>query len=395
MSSYFKKRLSKIKSDYEKLIKRKNKIDNTFYNGILDRYIFPVVTASHVPIEWRYDLDERSNPFFMERMGINSTFNAGAIELNDKILLVVRVEGYDRKSFFAVAESKNGIDNFKFWDKPILMPEPPDEKETNIYDMRLVKHQDGWIYGLFCSEDRDPKASPSDLSSAVARCGIARTRDLISWERLPNLKSKYQQRNVVLHPEFVNGKYALYTRPADDFISAGTGSGIGFSLVDSMENAEIKEEKTIDERVYHTIKEVKNGLGPAPIKTEKGWLHIAHGVRNTAAGLRYVLYAFLCDLDDPSRVIAKPGGYLLAPQNEERIGDVSNVLFSNGAVLRKDGTFFLYYASSDTRLHVATSTVDRMLDYVLNTPPDGLRSYICVKQRLELIEKNQRLRSNQ
>lgn len=387
MANVFRSRVRRIRAEHERLLRRRNRPDPRWSNGVFERYLYPVVTAAHVPLEWRYDFDERTNPYFMERLGVNATFNAGAMEWEGKIVLMVRVEGYDRKSFFAVAESPNGVDNFRFWPEPVVMPEPP-EGETNIYDMRLVRHEDGWIYGLFCSEDRDPNAAPGDLSAAVARCGIARTKDLVRWERLPNLKSRHQQRNVVLHPEFVKGKYALYTRPADDFISAGRGGGIGFALVDSMERAEVTDEVIIDERAYHTIKEVKNGLGPAPLKTPKGWLHIAHGVRGCAAGLRYVLYAYLCDLDDPSKVIARPGGYLMAPEFEERVGDVSNVLFTNGAVMRKDGTIFLYYGSSDTRLHVAVTDVDRMLDYVLNTPPDGLRSSVCVRQRLDLIRKN-------
>ena len=324
----------------------------------------------------------------MERLGINCTFNSGAIEHKGKILLAVRVEGNDRKSFFAIAESKNGIDNFKFWDYPIAMPET-ENPDTNVYDMRLVKHEDGWIYGLFCTERKDPSVSATDTSSAIAQCGIARTKDFIKWERLPDLKSKSpQQRNVVLHPEFINGKYAFYTRPQDGFIEAGTGGGIGWGLSDSIENAVLENETIIDDRVYHTIKEVKNGLGPAPIKTEKGWLQLAHGVRNTAAGLRYVLYLFLTDLKEPNKVIAKPGGHFIAPQDDERVGDVSNVVFSNGWVKRDNGQVLIYYASSDTRMHVAESTIDKLLDYVLNTPEDGLRSAACVEQRIKLIKKN-------
>jgi 4-O-beta-D-mannosyl-D-glucose phosphorylase len=390
MSNSFKSRVKNVRAEHERLLARKNRVDKRWSNGLLDRYENPVVTAAHAPLEWRYDFDEAANPYFMERLGMNAAFNAGAIELeNGNIALMVRLEGYDRKSFFAVAESPNGIDNFRFRERPVMMPEPP-EGETNVYDMRLVRHEDGWIYGLFCSEDHDPKAKPGDLSSAVARCGIARTKDLDNWERLPNLKSSHQQRNVVLHPEFVNGKYALYTRPADDFITAGSGGGIGFALVDSMEHAEVKEEKIIDERFYHTIKEVKNGQGPAPFKTAKGWLSIAHAVRGCAAGMRYVLYAYLADLKDPSKVVARPGGYLLAPEFDERIGDVSNVLFVNGAVVKSDGRMFIYYASSDTRMHVAVTTVDKMLDYVMNTPEDPLKSAACVKQRLALIEKNRK-----
>ncbi|MCP2239052.1 glycoside hydrolase family 130 protein [Thermoanaerobacterium thermosaccharolyticum] len=372
---------------YEDLINRKNEKTED-YNGIFDRYKYPVLTREHTPLFWRYDLDERTNPYFMERLGINAVFNPGAIELDGKFYLVARVEGYDRKSFFAVAESDSGIDGFKFWDYPVefddLYPE-----ETNVYDMRLTKHEDGWIYGVFCSESKDPNAPPGDLSSAIASAGIVRTKDLKKWERLPNLKTKSpQQRNVVLHPEFVNGKYAFYTRPQDDFIEAGSGSGICFGLCDDIENPVIDEEKLVSPRVYHTITEVKNGAGCVPIKTEKGWIHIAHGVRNTAAGLRYVIYLFVTDLNDPSKVIAAPGGYLIAPRGEERVGDVSNVVFTNGAIARDNGDVYIYYASSDTRIHVATTTVDRLLDYAFNTPPDALRSIDCVKQRKELIKKN-------
>lgn len=372
---------------YEDLINRKNEKTED-YNGIFDRYKYPVLTREHTPLFWRYDLDERTNPYFMERLGINAVFNPGAIELDGKFYLVARVEGYDRKSFFAVAESVSGIDGFKFWDYPVefddLYPE-----ETNVYDMRLTKHEDGWIYGVFCSESKDPNAPPGDLSSAIASAGIVRTKDLKKWERFPNLKTKSpQQRNVVLHPEFVNGKYAFYTRPQDDFIEAGSGSGICFGLCDNIENPVIDEEKLVSPRVYHTITEVKNGAGCVPIKTEKGWIHIAHGVRNTAAGLRYVIYLFVTDLNDPSKVIAAPGGYLIAPRGEERVGDVSNVVFTNGVIARDNGDVYIYYASSDTRIHVATTTVDRLLDYAFNTPPDALRSLDCVKQRKELIKKN-------
>jgi len=372
---------------YEDLINRKNEKTED-YNGIFDRYKYPVLTREHTPLFWRYDLDERTNPYFMERLGINAVFNPGAIELDGKFYLVARVEGYDRKSFFAVAESDSGIDGFKFWDYPVefddLYPE-----ETNVYDMRLTKHEDGWIYGVFCSESKDPNAPPGDLSSAIASAGIVRTKDLKKWERLPNLKTKSpQQRNVVLHPEFVNGKYAFYTRPQDDFIEAGSGSGICFGLCDDIENPVIDEEKLVSPRVYHTITEVKNGAGCVPIKTEKGWIHIAHGVRNTAARLRYVIYLFVTDLNDPSKVIAAPGGYLIAPRGEERVGDVSNVVFTNGVIARDNGDVYIYYASSDTRIHVATTTVDRLLDYAFNTPPDALRSLDCVKQRKELIKKN-------
>ena len=386
----FQKKVRQLFQQHEKLIRRKNlKLKDG--NGIFDRYQHPVVTAEHTPIFWRYDLDPKTNPHLMERMGINATFNAGAIEHEGKILVLARVEGADRKSFLAVTESANGIDNFRFWDYPILMPETSDP-DVNVYDIRVVRHEDGWIYGLFCTERKDPKAPLWDTSSAVAQCGLARTKDLKKWERLPDLKTKSpQQRNVVLHPEFVNGKYALYTRPQDEFIQAGKGGGIGWGLCSSMQNAVVEEEVIMDNREYHTIKEVKNGLGPAPIKTAKGWLHLAHGVRNTAAGLRYVLYMFLCELERPQVITHRPAGYFMGPQGDERIGDVSNVVFSNGWVARKNGDVLVYYGSSDTRLHVATSTVDRLLDYVLNTPEDPLRSYACVEQRYALIEKNLRL----
>ncbi|MGE5315728.1 MAG: glycosidase [Acidobacteriota bacterium] len=373
--------------DHERLIRRKNRRQRGG-NGLFDRYEYPVLTAGHTPVFWRYDLDRKTNPFLMERLGVNAAFNAGAIEHEGRILLFVRVEGADRKSFFAVAESPNGIDNFRFWDYPIVMPET-EEPDTNVYDLRVVKHEDGWYYGLFCTERRDPHAEPFDLSSAVAQCGIARTKNFVSWERLPDLKTHSpQQRNVVLHPEFVQGRYAFYTRPQDGFISTGSGGGIGWGLSDSIDHAKIDEELIVDERRYHTINEVKNGLGPAPIRTEKGWLHLAHGVRATAAGLRYVLYMFLTDLKEPHKVIAKPGGYLIAPRGMERVGDVSNVVFSNGWVPRSNGDVLLYYASSDTRMHVAVSTVEKLLDYVLQTPPDGLRSAASVEQRTALIAKN-------
>jgi 4-O-beta-D-mannosyl-D-glucose phosphorylase len=386
----FQTKVRQLFQQHEKLIRRKNsKLKNG--NGIFDRYENPVVTAEHTPIFWRYDLDPKTNPHLMERMGINATFNAGAIEHEGKILVLARVEGADRKSFLAVTESANGVDNFRFWDYPILMPETSDP-DVNLYDIRVVRHEDGWVYGLFCTERKDPKAPAWDTSSAVAQCGLARTNDLKNWERLPDLKTKSpQQRNVVLHPEFVNGKYALYTRPQDEFIQAGKGGGIGWGLCSSMENAVVEEEVIMDNREYHTIKEVKNGLGPAPIKTEKGWLHLAHGVRNTAAGLRYVLYMFLCELERPQVITHRPAGYFMGPQEDERIGDVSNVVFSNGWVARKNGEVLIYYGSSDTRLHVATSTVDRLLDYALNTPEDPLRSYACVEQRYALIKKNLQL----
>ncbi len=374
-------------AEHKRLIERPNEALPES-NGWFRRYRYPVLTGAHTPLFWRYDLDPETNPFFMERLGINAAFNVGAMEWNGSIVLMARVEGVDRKSFFAVAESPNGIDNFVFWDYPVVMPETADP-ETNVYDMRLVAHEDGWIYGLFCAERKDQNAAPGDLSSAVAQCGIARTHDLKTWERLDDLRTKSaQQRNCVLHPEFVNGKYALYTRPQDSFIEAGRGGGIGWGLAKSMEHAVIEEDEIIiDRREYHTINEVKNGLGPAPIKTDKGWLHLAHGVRNTAAGLRYVVYVFLADLNEPWRVIAKPGGYFLAPTGEERIGDVSNVTFSNGW-MRRGGDVYIYYGASDTRTNVVTTTVDRLLDYVLNTPPDPLRSALCVQQRIALIKKN-------
>ncbi len=384
----FDAKVKKLFADHKRFVARKNpKAKET--NGVYYRYKYPVLTGEHTPVFWRYDLDHKSNPNLMERLSMNCAFNPGAVEFDGKICLVARTEGVDRKSFFAIAESKSGVDNFKFWDYPILLPETSDP-DINVYDMRLVRHEDGWIYGLFCSERKDPSAPRGDLSSATAQCGIVRTKDLKNWERLDDLKTTSpQQRNVVLHPEFINGKYALYTRPQDGFISAGSGGGIGWGLCDNMEHAVIIGTETIvDDRQYHTIKEVKNGLGPAPIKTEKGWLQLAHGVRACAAGLRYVIYAFLTKLDEPNKLIAEPGGYLIAPQGEERIGDVSNVVFTNGWVARKNGQLFIYYASSDTRCHVAETTVDLMLDYVLNTPPEAGRSFACVQQRHKLISKN-------
>ncbi|MGA3045159.1 MAG: glycosidase [Terracidiphilus sp.] len=383
----FRERVQDLVKQQEKLLARRNRKARGG-NGIYDRYRFPVLTAAHAPITWRYDLDRTTNPFLLERIGVNAAFNAGALLHEGKYLVVARVEGADRKSFFAVAESSNGVDNFRFWDYPILMPETA-APDINVYDMRLVKHQDGWIYGLFCTERKDPKTPEWDTSSAVAQCGIARTRDLKTWERFEDLKSKSpQQRNVVLHPELVDGKYAFYTRPQDDFIQAGKGGGIGWGLAPSIERAVIQKEIIMDNRAYHTIQEVKNGLGPAPIKTEQGWLHLAHGVRNTAAGLRYVLYLFLADLKRPWVITHKPAGYFIAPEGEERVGDVSNVVFSNGWIEGKNGEVFVYYASSDTRLHVATTSVGRLLDYVRNTPADPLRSYACVEQRYALIKKN-------
>lgn len=382
----FKKALKQIIDEHKSIIEKSN-ICLTQGNGVFDRYENPVVTAAHVPVNWRYDLNPVTNPYLMERIGVNGTFNAGAIKFNGKYILMVRVEGYDRKSFFAVAESPNGIDNFRFWDEPVTMPEK-ENPDTNVYDMRLTAHEDGWIYGIFCTERKDPDAPAGDLSSAVAAAGIARTKDLINWERLPDLKTRSQQRNVVLHPLFVDGKYALYTRPQDSFIDAGKGGGIGWALIDDIKNAEIKTEEIINFRQYHTIKELKNGEGPHPIKTEKGWLHLAHGVRMCAAGLRYVLYLYMTDLEDPTKIIAEPAGYFMAPQGEERIGDVSNVLFSNGWIADEDGKVFIYYASSDTRMHVATSTIEKLVDYCMNTKPDGLRSATSVQTIKELIKKN-------
>ncbi|HBK30359.1 MAG TPA: glycosidase [Porphyromonadaceae bacterium] len=386
MSDSIKRRLESITAEYEKLLSIKNEPE-LYGNGIFERYKNPVLTAAHVPVFWKYDFDETSNPFFMERIGINATMNAGAIKWQGKYLLVVRVEGADRKSFFAMAESPNGIDNFRFWDYPISIPENGDPA-TNLYDMRLTQHEDGWIYGLFCVERFDETAEQGDLSKAKATAGIVRTKDFKTWERLPDVESTSQQRNVVLHPEFVNGKYALYTRPQDGFINAGSGLGIGWALVDDITRAVITEETIVDRRFYHTIKELKNGEGPAPIKTPKGWVHLAHGVRACAAGLRYVLYLYMTSLEDPSKLIASPGGYFMAPEGEERIGDVSNVLFSNGWIADNDGTVFIYYASSDTRMHVATSSVERLVDYCLHTPEDGLSSHASVETLSRQIRKN-------
>jgi 4-O-beta-D-mannosyl-D-glucose phosphorylase len=385
----FDQRMKQLRQDHQNLLQRRNRKQRQG-NGIFDRYEFPVLTAGHTPLTWRYDFDPAANPQLMTRLGINCAFNVGAMEWNGNIVLMARVEGWDRKSFFAVAESKSGIDRFEFWDYPVRMPDY-EPQETNLYDMRLVRHEDGWIYGLFCAERHDD-SKPGDLSAAIARCGIARTKDLVKWERLADLKTNsLHQRNCVLHPEFVGGKYAFYTRPMADFAATGSGDGIGWGLCDDIENAVIGREQIIDPRFYHTIKEGKNGLGPAPIRTERGWLHLAHGVRNTAAGMRYVLYLFLCDLNDPTRMIKAPGGYFMAPEGEERIGDVSNVVFANGWVARSNGEVYIYYGGSDTRTYVATSTVDQLLDYVLHTPEDGMRSRICVDQRCRLIEKNLRL----
>lgn len=376
-----------IFAKYEELINKKNEVNKDFYNGVYDRYVNPVLTRDHIPPTWMYDLNEETNPYCMKRLGVNAVMNSGAIELNGKFYLVARIEGDDRKSFFGVAESPNGIDNFKFWDYPILLDDTCPE-ETNVYDMRLTKHEDGYIYGVFCSESKD--TTVNDLSAAVAAAGIVRTKDLKTWERLDNLTTlrSPQQRNVVLHPEFVNGKYAFYTRPMDDFIETGSGGGVGFGLCDDITHAVIDEEKMTSLRKYHTITEAKNGAGATPIKTDRGWIHIAHGVRNTAAGLRYVIYAFATDLNDPSKVIAEPSGMLIGPRDWERVGDVSNVVFTNGAIARENGDVFIYYASSDTRMHVATTTIDKLIDYVFNTPSDPLRSVKCVEQRCELIKKN-------
>jgi 4-O-beta-D-mannosyl-D-glucose phosphorylase len=387
MNTAFEKRLAELQTAYEQLVTRQN-VKETLGNGVYDRYQQPVLTAQHTPVFWRYDIDKKTNPYLMERFGINATFNAGAIKLNDKYYLVARVEGADRKSFFAVAESPNGIDNFRFWDYPVQLPQTG-EPDTNVYDMRLVQHEDGWIYGLFCTERKDPSAPVGDESSAIAQCGIVRTKDLLNWERLADLKTRSpQQRNVVLHPEFVNGKYAFYTRPQDGFINTGKGGGIGFGLSACIECAVVEEEVVIDPKAYHTIYEAKNGLGPAPIKTDKGWLHLAHGVRATAAGLRYTLYLFMTDLHDLTNVTCKPAGYFMAPEGGERVGDVSNVLFSNGWILDDDGTVFIYYASSDTRLHVATSSVERLLDYCLHTAADGMTSATSVDTLISIIHKN-------
>ncbi len=370
----------------ESLLSRKNKIIEPG-NGIFNRCENPILTAAHAPLIWRYDFDPTTNPNFLERFGINAVFNAGAIKFRNKYVLVARVEGSDRKSFFAIAESENGIDNFRFRELPLILPES-DNPETNVYDIRLTAHEDGWIYGVFCSERKDPSAPAGDEFSAKASAGIIRSHDLESWERLPDLKSAHQQRNVVLHPEFVNGKYALYTRPQDGFIEAGAGGAIGWALIDDITNAQINQEKVIDHRKYHTIKELKNGLGPAPIKTANGWLHLAHGVRGCAAGLRYVLYMFMTSLEEPDRIIAQPGGYFLAPEGDERVGDVSNVLFSNGWIADEDGTVYIYYASSDTRLHVAVSAINRLTDYCLNSRTDGYRSATSMNTVKEMVEHN-------
>ena len=387
-STTFQDRKVALEKEHTLLIEQKNAPQDHAGNGIYERYKNPVVTAAHVPLNWRFDLNEKTNPFLQERIGMNAAFNAGAMKWNGKYLLAVRVEGIDRKSFFAIAESPNGVDNFKFWEKPCVIPQT-EEPDTNVYDMRLINHEDGWVYGIFCTERKDPKAPKGDTSSAVANAGIVRTKDLVNWERLPDLISNTgQQRNVVLHPEFVNGKYALYTRPQDGFIDVGAGGGIGLGYVDDMTNPVVKEEKIIFGKQYHTIYELKNGLGPAPIKTEKGWLHLAHGVRNTAAGLRYTLYMFMTDLHDISKVTHVPAGHFMGPEGIERVGDVSNVLFSNGWIEDNDGTVYVYYASSDTRMHVAVSSVEKLVDYVTNAPADTFISAGSVKNIINQIEKN-------
>ncbi len=383
----YQEKVQALRQRHEALLQRKNQVMEGG-NGIYEKYVYPILTAEHTPLEWKYDFNEQDNPFLMQRIMMNAVLNAGAIKLDGRYLLVCRVEGADRKSFFAVAESPNGIDQWRFWEEPITMPDTEDPA-TNIYDMRVTQHEDGWIYGVFCAERHDP-SQPGNLSAATATAGIARTKDLKTWERLPDLKTKSQQRNVVLHPEFVNGKYALYTRPQDGFIDTGSGGGIGWALVDDMTHAEVKEEKIIYERKYHTITEVKNGEGPHPLKTEKGWLHLAHGVRGTADGLRYVLYMYMTSLEDPTKVIAKPGGFFLVPEGNEYIGDVMNVAFANGWIKDEDGKVFIYYASADTRMHVATSSVERLVDYCMNTPEDGLTTSASVETIKKLVAKNKK-----
>jgi len=382
-------RLEQLKKEFQALIEKQNFPQETAGNGIFKRYQNPIITAAHVPLHWRFDFNPETNPFMQERIGYNAAFNAGAIKFNDKYVICVRTEGNDRKSFFAIAESPNGIDNFQFWNKPVVIPQIEGNPDTNVYDMRLVQHEDGWIYGIFCTERKDPNAPKGDTSSAIANAGIVRTKDLVNFERLPDLISNTgQQRNVVLHPEFVDGKYALYTRPQDGFIDVGNGGGIGLGSITDMTNPVVENETIIYGKQYHTIYELKNGLGPAPIKTSKGWLHLAHGVRNTAAGLRYTLYMFMTDLNDISKVIHTPAGHFMAPENDERVGDVSNVLFSNGWIADDDGAVYIYYASSDTRMHVATSTIEKLVDYVTNSPEDKFTSADSVNTIIELIEKN-------
>ncbi len=382
-------RLIALKKTHETNIVRQNEPE-IISNGIYDRYLNPILTCEHIPLNWRYDLNLESNPYVLQRLGVNAVFNSGAIKWNGKYVLVARVEGWDRKSYFAVAESPNGIDNFRFWERPVTLPQT-EKPDVNVYDMRLTAHEDGWVYGIFCTERKDPNAPKMNTSSAIAGAGIIRTKDLINWERLPDLVSKVgQQRNVVLHPEFIGGKYAVYTRPQDGFIEVGGGGGIGIGYVDQMENPVVQHETIFQNKKYHTIYELKNGLGPAPIKTNEGWLHLAHGVRNTAAGLRYTLYLFLTSLEDITKIIYQPGGYFMAPEDSERVGDVSNVLFSNGWIADDDGKVFIYYASSDTRMHVATTNVERLLDYVKNTPEDGLRSDKSVETINSLITSNKK-----
>ncbi len=389
MSELYNKRVGALKIEFEQLISKKNSPVNEAGNGIFQRYSHPVVTAAHAPLEWRYDFNAERNPFLMERFGINVAFNAGAMKWNGKYILAVRVEGYDRKSFFSIAESDNGVDNFRFWDKPIVIPQIEGNPDTNVYDMRLIQHEDGFVYGIFCTERKDPGAPKGDTSMAIANAGIVRSKDLLNWERLPDLISNTgQQRNVVLHPVFVDGKYVLYTRPQDGFIDVGAGGGIGLGYVTDMTNPVVENENIIYGKTYHTVYELKNGLGPAPIKTDNGWLHLAHGVRNTAAGLRYVLYMFMTDLNDLGKVTHKPAGYFMAPEGEERVGDVSNVLFSNGWIADEDGKVFIYYASSDTRMHVATSTVDQLVDYCMNTAEDKLTSYESVQTIINIVDNN-------
>lgn len=388
--STFNARVKKVRASHSALLRRKNPVNPQWDNGVYERFAHPVMTDRHIPLEWRYDFNPKTNPFFMERLGVNAALNPGAFFWKGKVHLVVRIEGWDRKSFFAIAESANGIDNFRFWDEPVDLPEVA--PETNVYDMRITFHEDGWIYGVFCSESKDPKAPKSDLSSAVAAAGIVRTKDFKKWERLPNLRiGASQQRNVVLHPEFVGGQYAFYTRPSDGFMDVGTAGGIGWALCKDITTGKLKGERIIEGRAYHTIKEYKNGQGPAPIKTPQGWLHLAHGVRNCAAGLRYVLYMFMTSLEDPTRVIARPGGYFLAPYEGERTGDVSNVVFANGWVVKPDGTVLIYYAGSDTRCYVARSSVAQLVDWNLHTPPDALTTRKSLEQRQQLLRANRAL----
>ena len=377
-------RLDSLREQHSQLIGKVNIQSSS--NGVWTRYQYPVLTAEHAPLYWRYDLNPETNPLLLERFGINGVFNAGAIKIDGKYTMVARVEGNDRKSFFAIAQSDSPVDGFRFLPYPIDIG---NLGETNVYDMRLTRHEDGWIYGIFCAERHDETAPAGDLSSAVAEAGVVRTKDLKEWERLPNIKSATQQRNVVLHPEFVNGKYALYTRPQGGFIEAGSeGMGIGFSLIDDICNAVITEEAIIDSRLYHTVKETKNGEGPHPLKTPQGWLHMAHGVRGCAAGLRYVLYMYMTSLEDPAKVIAAPPGHVLAPVGQERVGDVSNVLFTNGWIADDDGCVYLYYASCDTRMHVAVSTIDRLVDYCMHSGTDGLTSETSAGRLTALVDSN-------